>query len=656
MESPSMLIPTANVPRAISSPSLSFAHRFYILLKAHYFLFFSAFGILYPILNITLRNREHYFLFFSAFGILYPILNITLRNRGLSNIELSYINIIIPFIIFFTNPLIGFIADHSRRYILTFNFIVAINTIIYAIMFTLPTVKSRNIHADIYHNNQYGYSLNFCASQEVATQCASRSQCGCSYQAHCTLIDSLDNRYNNQMKTFVFTFSINSKDFSKEINYATHMSEPETCGIKYRVSIDQVIKQYIENRGFDLLPSNDISSELANCEITCSIAHYCHGSRYANQIGVILLYSLLFVIGNNLINNAIALGVSIGFASLDRPEIFGQQRVFGTLDFGISAFLASRVYQIFQTEFVYIIMFSITTIICIIVTSFIRIQPTKQQKPSTIHNENIVEEIQIDDLSRVKVKKTKKSRSQGALSELLSMLKKIDAIIFLSLAFAWGMSNAVLDPYIYLYIDELAPCQSHSIVGWMSLVSSLSELVAFFLAGRALNFFGTNLLSIAIFLAFSIRFSGYYFIRKPYYFILMETMHFFNYGILYVLMAQKADAIAPPGLSGTLQGVTLVTLFGLGRGIGLLAASFIYTFTQQPLLFLIFALFNLIAAVIYSLYFILHRQSSKKSIEQTNNTNNNTSDIIIQSDTQLNEEPLLTSSTKNKSDNQIDGS
>ncbi|CAF4339698.1 unnamed protein product, partial [Rotaria sordida] len=37
-------------------------------------------------------------------------------------------------------------------------------------------------------------------------------------------------------------------------------------------------------------------------------------------------------------------------------------------------------------------------------------------------------------------------------------------------------------------------------------------------------------------------------------------------------------------------------------------------------------------------------------------TNNKTSDIIIQSDTQLHEEPLLTSSTKNKSDNQIDGS
>ncbi|CAF4295243.1 unnamed protein product, partial [Rotaria sordida] len=170
-----------------------------------------------------------------------------------------------------------------------------------------------------------------------------------------------------------------------------------------------------------------------------------------------------------------------------------------------SAFLASRVYQIFQTEFVYIIMFSITTIICIIVTSFIRIQPNKQQKPNTINNENIVEEIQTDDLSRVKVKKTKKSRSQVALSELLSMLKKIDVIIFLSLAFIWGMSFAILDPYIFLYIDEIAPCQSHSIVGWILLALTLSEVAAFFLAERVLKLLGTNLSSIIIFLAFSIR-------------------------------------------------------------------------------------------------------------------------------------------------------
>ncbi|CAF1277284.1 unnamed protein product [Rotaria sp. Silwood1] len=603
MESPSMLTPTVNVPRpTFSLPSV---HSYYILLKAHYFLFFS------------------------AFGIIYPILNITLRSRGLSNIELSYINIIIPFLVFFTNPLLGFIADHSRRYLFTFNFVLAIVTIVYAGIFILPTIKLYNIQANINNDKQYGYILNFCASQDVAIKCASRSQCGCSYQANCTLINSLNYEHYNQMKTFFFTFSMNSKSLNKEINNEIHT---DTCGIKYRIPVDHNIKQYIQNSSFDLFPSMDISSELAICEITCSIAHFCYGSRYPNQIGSILLYSLLFIIGTNLLSNAVPIGASIGFANLNRPELFGQQRVYGTIGFGVSAFVASRVYEYFQTNFVYIIMFSITTIICMIVTSFIHIQPNKHIS-NTISNENIIEEKQT----------IKKKKFHRALFELLILFKKIDIIIFLCLVFIWGMSYAALDPYLYLYIDELAPCQSHSIVGWMSLVAALSEVSAFFLAGRILKLLGTNLSSIIIFLAFSIRFGGFYFIQKPYFFILMETMHFFNFGILYVLITQKADSIAPPGLSGTLQGVALGILFGLGRGIGLLFSSFIYAFTQQPFLFLIFTLFNLIAAIIYAFYIILNRQCSKKPIVE----NNNISNIVIESDIQLNEESLLTSSTKN---------
>lgn len=77
----------------------------------------------------------------------------------------------------------------------------------------------------------------------------------------------------------------------------------------------------------------------------------------------------------------------------------------------------------------------------------------------------------------------------------------------------------------------------------MSLVSSLSEVLALYVARRVLKFFGPNISSVLIFLAFSVRFGGYYFIQQPFYFIFMETMHFFNFGILYVLMAQKADSI-----------------------------------------------------------------------------------------------------------------
>jgi hypothetical protein len=52
----------------------------------------------------------------------------------------------------------------------------------------------------------------------------------------------------------------------------------------------------------------------------------------------------------------------------------------------------------------------------------------------------------------------------------------------------------------------------------------------------------------------------------------------------------------------------------LGRGMGMLVASFIYIVIQQRLLFLVFGIFNIIAAIIYSIYFLLTREktSSKK--------------------------------------------
>ena len=77
----------------------------------------------------------------------------------------------------------------------------------------------------------------------------------------------------------------------------------------------------------------------------------------------------------------------------------------------------------------------------------------------------------------------------------------------------------------------------------MSLIAAISEIIAFYLAGRLIKFLGTNHSSVLIFLAFAIRFSGYYYIPNPYYFLFVETMHFFNFGILYVFIAQKADSI-----------------------------------------------------------------------------------------------------------------
>ena len=195
----------SSTPVAESRARLSILDRFYVFLKCHYFFFFA------------------------AFGIIYPILSITLRSRGLSDTEISLVNTIIPFILFLTNPLFGFVADRSRRYKLTFNAVLLLVIVIFGAMFMLPPIQSHNIQAHISPDSSTGHVLNFCASQEVATQCASRSTCGCAYRANCLSVDEKEHLF------FEFTMSPNSAH--KDIRETSDIGA-STCGIEYRVPID----------------------------------------------------------------------------------------------------------------------------------------------------------------------------------------------------------------------------------------------------------------------------------------------------------------------------------------------------------------------------------------------------------------------------------
>ncbi|CAF3411931.1 unnamed protein product, partial [Rotaria sp. Silwood2] len=109
--------------------------------------------------------KSHYFFLYSTFGSLLPVLNITLRNRGLSDIEILYINIIIPFIVFLTNPLLGLFVDRLRRFRLIFNIILMLATIFLSIMFYLPSLKSYSIYGHIYKSDSMEYSLAFCSNK-----------------------------------------------------------------------------------------------------------------------------------------------------------------------------------------------------------------------------------------------------------------------------------------------------------------------------------------------------------------------------------------------------------------------------------------------------------------------------------------------------------
>ncbi|CAF3980158.1 unnamed protein product [Rotaria sordida] len=174
------------------------------------------------------------------------------------------------------------------------------------------------------------------------------------------------------------------------------------------------------------------------------------------------------IIGLNLFALATTLGTTIAFSTLHHSNLFGRQRAWGTIGSGISAFFVSRLYVHFKTKYVYLITFIVCSFLSIISTSFIRIRSDKCKRVETINDDTY---------------------------------------------------------YLMLYIDEIDPCKSHSIAGYI------------------------------------------------------------------------------------LQGIVY------GRGIGMLISLFIYTRMKKRHLFLIYAVFNIVNAIIYSVYYLLIKRRKSFRID-----------------------------------------
>ena len=100
-----------------------------------------------------------------------------------------------------------------------------------------------------------------------------------------------------------------------------------------------------------------------------------------------------------------------------------------------------------------------------------------------------------------------------------------------------------------LYIDEIDPCESHSIAGYIILITAAVEFLALFVAHRFIQVLGKKVSTIVIFTTFAIRFTAYIFIQRSYWFLPVETIHFFNFGILFVLVSEEAFAIGKLSVS-----------------------------------------------------------------------------------------------------------
>ena len=197
--------------------------------------------------NILLKG--HYFLSYASLASVGLILSIAIRSRGFSNAEASYMNVVVPFLVFFTNPLMGYIADHTRRYRLMFNVTFGLGCIFLLIMFFLPSLKTSQIQGELHRSKSMEYSLKFCANKDFALKCHLRRKCGCIYHAQCTLLRSRN--HSNEIfpwKRFDWNFTMNEDVKKEKAILSRTNNKQQRCDINYRVSINETILPHLEDQ------------------------------------------------------------------------------------------------------------------------------------------------------------------------------------------------------------------------------------------------------------------------------------------------------------------------------------------------------------------------------------------------------------------------
>uniref|UniRef100_A0A170ZKW0 Major facilitator superfamily domain-containing protein 6 n=1 Tax=Triatoma infestans TaxID=30076 RepID=A0A170ZKW0_TRIIF len=144
------------------------------------------------------------------------------------------------------------------------------------------------------------------------------------------------------------------------------------------------------------------------------------------------------------------------------------------------------------------------------------------------------------------------------------------------------------------------------------------EVIMFSLSGKILSKIGYGHCLSMCFAFYALRMALIALIPSPWWIIPVEMfMQGPTYALCYTTIVAYASAVAPPGTSGTIQGIVAGMDDGLGFSIGSLIGGVIYKLYGGRMLFIITSVVALTCCIIHSILFNLY---FKHSLEKPSNS------------------------------------
>ena len=250
-------------------------------------------------------------------------------------------------------------------------------------------------------------------------------------------------------------------------------------------------------------------------------------STFALLLFLILLFAFFMSPVNPLADSATM------FMLGDRKDLYGRVRLGGTIGFGIASLIAGMVIQragLNSSFFMFAFLIFITL------------------------------------LFGLKLKFPEIDKKVSVSKGIKSLLARPRWVWFFALVFIGGLSLAIVNTYLFLYLDELGA--SKTLMGFSMVVATISEIPLLFFSNRLIRRFGSlGLLVLALFVA-GLRLLLFSAVHLPIGIVAIQCLQGLTFPIVWVAGVAYANEHAPVGLNATAQGLFGSMLMGFGAAAG----------------------------------------------------------------------------------------
>ncbi|KAK7482922.1 hypothetical protein BaRGS_00025822 [Batillaria attramentaria] len=316
----------------------------------------------------------------------------------------------------------------------------------------------------------------------------------------------------------------------------------------------------------------------------------------------------------------------------DRPERYGKQRMWGTVGFALFA-IASTFAMYFMTQqgsqTNYTVSFYIFAVLCCCATLIAYFL----------------------DLSAAI------TCGGNMLRHFCALVSHPQVLVFLVVVLYFGMVTGVLEGFLFIYLHGLGA--EPLVFGFSLVINCLFEVPLLFLSGIVIKRIGAVFCLYIALVALAIRMLGYSLLGNPWVVLVIEPLHGVTFGVMWAAATTHAAAIAPAGMSATIQGLVGGIHFGIGKGIGSIVTGFMFDQLGRRTTFHVYAGVTVGLLVFYAILnqfvFKSHTQAARPQADRKRKGVDGSADDMREN----NGYPLLSAasdSTDRQSDKDIDAS